>query len=195
MVTTASATPAIELDARARLSSWELSGALLVFVVRLLFGIERRVYSVYADEPATLAMARWLSGGVHWRLFDNATWKPGIAIVLAPVYALTDDAVTVYRSGLLINSVIAGVSVIVAARIARRVANMSPRVSVASACAVALAPASLFASAAVVGGAARHTDVSWPVFWQRCEPLKRARVGRLSLRSRGPQRATWRTIA
>src|SRR5690606_22404847 len=65
-----------------------LVAGLVVAAVRFWFAVDRRVFHVVADEPGQLAMARWLSGGTRWNMFDHSTWRPGYSLVLAPIFWL-----------------------------------------------------------------------------------------------------------
>jgi hypothetical protein len=42
------------------------------------------MFHMTPDEPAQLAMARLISGGLRWNMFDHSTWRPGMAVLLAP---------------------------------------------------------------------------------------------------------------
>lgn len=98
------------------------------------------------DEPAQLAMARWLAGGTRWNLFDHSTWRPGMATLLTPLYWFTDDTTTLVRGGLAIGALLGGVGALLLARIALRITTMSPLACVVAAGVVALAPSSLAAT-------------------------------------------------
>lgn len=118
-----------------------------VAIVRWWFSHDRDVFHVAPDEPGSLAMARWLSGGTRWSMFDHATWRPGLATLIAPIYWLTDDAATVVHGALMINAAIAGIAAAILARLALRLTDLSPIGCVLAAAAIALTPASLSASA------------------------------------------------
>lgn len=120
-----------------------------VTVVRWLFGIERKMFQVYADEPANLAMARWFGGRTTWNLFDYGTRRPGFSLLVSPAFALTDNATVVYRFALFLNSLLAGVSVIVLVSILRRLTTWNVRTATVVAAGVALAPMSIAASSSV----------------------------------------------
>ncbi len=128
---------------------WIVGGAVVVTLVRWLFGIERKMFQVYADEPANLAMARWFGGRTPWNLFDYGTRRPGLSLLLAPVYALTDDSTVVYRVALFVNSVLAGASVVVLVVIMRRLTSWNAKTATLVAVGVALAPTSIAASSSV----------------------------------------------
>lgn len=122
---------------------------LCVALVRWSFAAERRVFHLFPDEPAQLAMGRWLSGGTDWTLLDHSTWQPGLAILLAPIYWVTDDAVVVFRAAIALNAAIGGLCAVLLAMLARRLTALSLRSCVFAAGAVALLPAGLSSSAHV----------------------------------------------
>lgn len=125
--------------------------ALALFVVvtagRFVFSMDRTVFDIAPDEPSNLAMARWLSGGGHWNMFDTATFRPGLATVLAPLFWLTDDPNVIFRSGLLFGALCGGASAVFLAFLARRLTDLTGTASLFTAGAIALMPASLSASA------------------------------------------------
>jgi len=92
-------------------------------------------------------MARWIGGGSLWKLFDHSTWQPGFALLLAPVYLVTDDPIAVFRSAIVLNAALAGISTVLLAFVARRLAGMTAVGCVGVAAVVGLLPASLSASA------------------------------------------------
>ena len=126
-----------------------VGGAIAVTLVRWLFGIERKMFQVYADEPANLAMARWFGGRTTWNLFDYGTRRPGFSLLLAPAYSLTDDSTLVYRFALLLNSALAGASLIVLVAILCRLTDWNVGMATVVAVGVALAPTSIAASSIV----------------------------------------------
>ena len=107
------------------------------------------MFHIAADEPAQLAIARWLSGGTRWNMFDHSTWRPGMATLMVPLFWITDDTATIMRGGLLIAAALGGVGAVVLARLAARITPMTPLACVLSAGVVALAPSSLSATAFV----------------------------------------------
>lgn len=94
-----------------------LAAGLVVTVVRFWFAVDRRMFHVVADEPGQLAMARWLSGGTRWNMFDHSTWRPGYSLLLAPAYWLVDTGEGAVRAALTLNAVLAGVSAMILTRL------------------------------------------------------------------------------
>ena len=58
--------------------------------VRLLFSVNRNVFHLTPDEPAIFGMARWMSGGTPWNMFNHNTWQPGMSVLLVPLFWMTD---------------------------------------------------------------------------------------------------------
>lgn len=127
-------------------ATWLIALATLVTAGRFWFSSNRTMIHIAIDEPAQLAMARWLAGGTRWNLFDHSTWRPGMATLLAPLYWFTDDTTTLVRGGLLIGAALGGVGAVLLARIAHRITTMPPVACVLAAGVVALAPSSLAAT-------------------------------------------------
>ncbi|MGE0306733.1 MAG: hypothetical protein AB7Q27_13335 [Acidimicrobiia bacterium] len=121
----------------------------VVLLSRIAFAAPRRHFDLYPDEPATLAMARWLGGGERWNMFTHATWQPGVATLLAPVAWLTDDATLVYRSGLWMLAGVAAASSVVLARLVHRLTGLGDTASVIVAGVVALMPSAMSATSYV----------------------------------------------
>ncbi len=129
--------------------TWLMALATVVTAGRFWFSSNRTMIHIAIDEPAQLAMARWLAGGTRWNLFDHSTWRPGMATVLAPLFWFTDDTTTLMRGGLLIGAAFGGVGAVLLARLASRITTMSPVACVFAAGVVALAPSSLAATSYV----------------------------------------------
>ena len=123
--------------------------AVGVAMLRLLFAADRRVFHMFPDEAGQLAMARLFGGGTPWNLFEHSTWQPGYAILLSPVYLLTNDPLTVFRVGLALNALIAGITAVLLAVVARRLTMLSSGACLFVAAIVSLIPASLSSSAHV----------------------------------------------
>lgn len=127
---------------------WWCAGlAVTVALARWLFSRDRIVYHLHPDEAGNLAMARWISGGTRWNMFDHSTWRPGLATITAPIYWITDDPTNVFRGVLVVNALLAGVAAVLLAKLALRLTDLSPAGCVVAAGAVALAPPSLSATA------------------------------------------------
>ncbi len=118
-----------------------------VAIVRWWFSLNRTIFHVAPDEPATFAMSRWIGGGTHWSMFDHATWRPGLPTLIGPIYWFTDDAATVFRGSMVILALIAGISAMVLARLALRLTVMSPTACLLAAGALAVTASSLSATA------------------------------------------------
>lgn len=118
-----------------------------VAIVHWWFSLNRTIFHLAPDEPATFAMSRWIGGGTHWSMFDHATWRPGLPTLIAPIYWFTDDAATVFRGSMVILAVIAGISAMVLARLALRLTVMSPTACLLASGAIAVTASSLSATA------------------------------------------------
>jgi hypothetical protein len=134
-----------------------VAAGLVVTVVRFWFAVDRRVFHVVADEPGQLAMARWLSGGTRWNMFDHSTWRPGYSLLLAPTFWLVDTGGGAVRAALTTNAVLAGISAMILTRLLWRWTAawttadgsraIGPWCCAGSAVVVAVAPAAIAASA------------------------------------------------
>jgi hypothetical protein len=120
-----------------------------VAAARWWFSHPRVMFHMAPDEPAQLAMARWLSGGVRWNMFDHNTWRPGMALLMAPLFWFTDDTGTIMHGGYLIGAALGGLAAVLLARLATRLTSLSPAACVLAAGAIAIAPPSLSATAFV----------------------------------------------
>ncbi|MFW2332349.1 hypothetical protein [Ilumatobacter sp.] len=119
----------------------------VVALIRFAYAANRTIFSTFPDEPAQLAVARWLGGGVHWSMFDHNTWQPGFAVLLTPAYWFTDRPETIYRAALVLNALLGGVAAVLLAQLALRMTPIRERQAAAIAVAVAVLPAALAASA------------------------------------------------
>ncbi|MET0908397.1 MAG: hypothetical protein ABWZ99_02925, partial [Ilumatobacteraceae bacterium] len=120
------------------------STALVVMIVRLVTSRGRDEFSLWPDEPAQLAMARFIGGGVPWSMHDHSTWQPGYATLISPVHWFTDDPVTVLHTALAVNAVLGGLAAWLLVLLVRRLTTLGPWTAAAIAALVALAPAALF---------------------------------------------------
>ncbi len=149
-------------DADARLgdrAAWTAAAALTavgVTIVRLLVARGRDEFSLWPDEPAQLAMSRFLGGGVPWTMHDHSTWQPGYATVLSPAHWFTDDPVTVFHTALALNAVLGGVAAFLLVILVRRLTSLGPWPGAIVAGIVALAPAALVHHGIRVVGVARR---------------------------------------
>lgn len=123
-----------------------LTAGIFVAITRFVVSRSRTTFSIWPDEPAQLAMARFLGGGTRWDMHDHSTWRPGYALLLSPVYWFTDDATTVFRSAMAINAVLGGVSAILLIALTRRLTDLSPAGSAIAATVVMSMPAMLFST-------------------------------------------------
>lgn len=134
------------------ISETRLSRAALALVIafvtagRWWFTMDRTVFHVSPDEPAQLAVARWLAGRTHWNMFDHATWQPALALLVAPAYWVTENGAHVVRYALFVNCLLGGVAAALLAVVVHRLTNLGVWGSAVVAVVVGLAPASLSAS-------------------------------------------------
>ena len=122
--------------------------AALVALLRYAFVAHVTMFRITPDEFANVGMARFLAGG-NWNMLRNATWQPGLATVLAPLYALVHDPDWLVRASLMVNAAVAGVSVLVLVKLVSRLTALSSAATLFVAGAIALSPSSLSASAHV----------------------------------------------
>ncbi len=127
--------------------SWIVAGAVtasIVTIARLWISRGRDEFSLWPDEPAQLAMARFLGGGVPWTMHDHSTWQPGYATLLSPVHWLTDDPVVVLHGALALNALLGGSAAWLIVLLVRRLTPLGPGSGAAVATILALGPAALF---------------------------------------------------
>ena len=113
---------------------------------RWWFTMDRTVFHVSPDEPAQLAVARWLAGRTHWNMFDHATWQPALALLITPAYWVTDNGAHVVRYALFVNCLLGGIAAALLAVLVHRITDIGAWGSAVIAIVVGLAPASLSAS-------------------------------------------------
>lgn len=121
----------------------------LVTAGRWWFTSGRNVFHVSPDEPAQLAVARWLAGRTHWNMFDHATWQPALALLVTPAYWVTDNGAHVVRYALFVNCVLGGIAAALLAVLVFRITDIGAWGSTVIAVIVGVAPASLSASSFV----------------------------------------------
>lgn len=119
---------------------------VLVTLLRWWFSHDRTAPHLAPDEPAQLAMARFLSGGVRWNMFDHSTWRPGLATLIAPLFWVFDNGETIVRGALAVNAVIAGLAGVYLARLTARITDLSTLTCCAVAVVVASSPSALSGS-------------------------------------------------
>ena len=129
---------------RRRWASAALLAGLVVAVVRRWVSWGRDEYSIWPDEPAQLAIARFVGGGTRWNMDDHSVWRPLFGTLLAPAHWFTDDPVTVLHVALVLNAVLGGLAAVVFVYLARRLTPLTPWWSAAAVVVVLLAPATLF---------------------------------------------------
>ena len=133
-------------------SSWfraALLTAVVVAVVRWLVSLGRDEYAIWPDEPAQLAMARFLGGGTPWNMHNHSVWRPGYAFLLSPVHRITDDPVSVFHAALGLNAVLGGIGAALMVVVARELTPMRPMACAACSALVACAPSMLFTTSFV----------------------------------------------
>ncbi len=112
-------TPAIAAAVAAAVVAAVVAAAhlLLVALLRATPGV-----ILWTDGAGYLANARWLAPGVHAPDLDvTPFYHAGYSLLLAPVYALTTDPGTVYRSALVVNALAAGAGAVLLWRLATAV--------------------------------------------------------------------------
>jgi hypothetical protein len=117
---------------------------VLVAAVRWLLTHDRREYSIWPDEPAQLAIARFLGGGTRWNMDDHSVWRPLYGLLIAPAHWFTDDPATVLRSALSVNAVLGGIAAGLLVVLLRRLSALGPTAAGAVAVVLSLTPAVLF---------------------------------------------------
>lgn len=127
--------------------AWAAAAAaagVAVVIVRWWAARDRREYSLWPDEPAQLAIARFVGGGTHWTMRNHSIWRPGYGTLLGPVYALSDDPQFVFRAAMALNAVLGGVAAVLLVLLARRLTAFGPLAAGLAAFAVCATPALLF---------------------------------------------------
>jgi hypothetical protein len=129
--------------------AWALAAlvaGVIVAVVRRWTSWGRHEYAIWPDEPAQLAIARFVGGGTRWNMDDHSVWRPLFGTLLAPVYWFTDDPTTVFHSALTLNAILGGITAALLVYLARRLTPTTPWWGAAIAVLVSLAPASVFST-------------------------------------------------
>jgi hypothetical protein len=129
--------------------AWLVIVAALVTAGRWWYSMDRHIFHLAPDEPAQLAVARWLAGRTAWNMFDHATWQPALAILIAPAYWVTDNGTDVVRYALFVNCLLGGIAAALLAVLVHRITNLGAWGSAVVAVLVGVAPASLSASSFV----------------------------------------------
>ena len=123
-----------------------LVAGVIVAVARRWTSWGRDEYAIWPDEPAQLAIARFIGGGTRWNMDDHSVWRPLYGTLLAPVYWFTDDPTTVFHAALTLNALLGGIAAALLVWLARRLTPTTPWWGAASAVLVSLAPASVFST-------------------------------------------------
>lgn len=118
--------------------------ALVVTAVRWWTSHGRREYAIWPDEPAQLAIARFVGGGARWNMYDHSVWRPLFGTLISSAYRFTDDPETVFRFGLALNAVLGGVAAALLVFVTRRLTPASAPWCAGLALVASLAPGALF---------------------------------------------------
>lgn len=126
---------------------WILAGvlsAVAVFVVRVSMSWGRDEYAIWPDEPAQLAIARFVGGGTRWNMHNHSIWRPMFGTLLAPVHWFTDDPATVLHAAFVLNAVLGGVAAWLLVILARRLTPLTALGCASAALLISLSPSVLF---------------------------------------------------
>lgn len=123
-----------------------LVAGVVVAVARRVTSWGRDEYAIWPDEPAQLAIARFIGGGTRWNMDDHSVWRPLFGTLLAPVYWFTDDPTTVFHVALTLNALLGGTAGALLVYLARRLTPMTPWWGAAVAVLVSLTPAMVFST-------------------------------------------------
>mgnify|MGYP001812291523 FL=1 len=132
------------MNDRRRWALAAVAAGAIVAVIRRWTSWGRDEYAIWPDEPAQLAIARFLGGGTRWNMDDHSVWRPLFGTLLAPVHWFTDDPVTVLHVALAMNALLGGVAAALLVIVARRLTPLSPRWAAGAAVVVSATPAVLF---------------------------------------------------
>jgi hypothetical protein len=117
---------------------------VMVAAVRWWTSRGRDEYAIWPDEPAQLAIARFIGGGTRWNMDDHSVWRPLFGTLLAPTHWFTDDPVAVLHVAFGLNAVLGGVAAALLVFLARRLTPLDPWWAAGAATVVSLAPATIF---------------------------------------------------
>ncbi len=126
---------------------WALAAVVagvVVGVARWSTSRGRDEYAIWPDEPAQLAIARFVGGGTRWNMDDHSVWRPLFGTLLAPAHWFTDDPVTVLHVAFGLNAVLGGVAAALLVILGRRLTPLDPWWAAGAAVVVSLAPATIF---------------------------------------------------
>ncbi len=139
--------PLLDIESMSQRRQWTMSAAIAavtVAIVRFAVSHGRNEYAIWPDEPAQLAIARFVGGGTRWDMHNHSVWRPLYATLLSPVYWFTDDPATVFHTALALNAVLGGIAAALLVVLARRLTVLGPWWCAALAVAISLTPAMLF---------------------------------------------------
>jgi len=128
---------------------WVLAAVVSAFVAlaaRMWISWGRDEYAIWPDEPAQLAIARFLGGGTRWNMHDHSVWRPLFGTLLAPAHWFTDDPATILHVAFWLNAVLGAAAAVLLVILVRRLTPLTPLVAGAVAMVVSLSPAVLFTS-------------------------------------------------
>lgn len=132
------------MDERRRWAVAATAAGAIVAIARRWTSWGRDEYAIWPDEPAQLAVARFLGGGTRWNMDDHSVWRPLFGTLLAPAHWFTDDPVTILHVALVLNAALGGFAAALLVIVARRLTPLSPRWAAVAAVAVSVTPAVLF---------------------------------------------------
>jgi hypothetical protein len=117
---------------------------VVVALIRWALTRDRREYAIWPDEPAQLAIARFLGGGTPWNMDDHSVWRPLYGALISPAHWFSDDPTTVLRAALAVNAVLGGVAAALLVVMLRRLSTLGAATAAAVAVVVSSTPGVLF---------------------------------------------------
>jgi hypothetical protein len=118
-----------------------LLGTAALVALRLLLSAGRPGPVILVDEIGYLTNARVLAGGVPAELLTTPFYHGGYSLLIAPLVALFDDPVTVYRLALVVNALLAAALFPLLYLLLTRGFRVAPRLALWPALAAAAYPA------------------------------------------------------
>ena len=106
--------------------------------------------SVIFDESGYLGNARWLAGGAEWQMPQSPTYAIGYPVALAPVMAVFHTADAQWRAVLAVNAALLASVFPLLFALLTKVANVRPRVALATAAVGAFIPAVVAAGVSAI---------------------------------------------
>ncbi|MGB0113525.1 MAG: glycosyltransferase family 39 protein, partial [Ilumatobacteraceae bacterium] len=123
-----------------------VTSAAVVFAARLWVSRGHEQFAVWPDEPAQLAIARFVGGGTRWNMHNHSVWRPLFGTLLSPIHWFTDDPATVLQAAFVLNAVLGALAAVLMVVLVRRLTSMSAWWSAVGATLVSLSPAVLLTS-------------------------------------------------